>query len=158
GLRSPTGAPLQIVHQDISPTNIMLAYNGAAKLLDFGIARAGAFVEDDAARGMVNGKVPYLAPEQIELRPFDHRVDIFSLGAVMHEMTTGVRLFQAKNDIRRMKRLLAEPIPPPSVVNAAVPRELDRIVMTALAIDPAARYATAGLMAGDLERTLIGAR
>jgi serine/threonine-protein kinase len=157
-LRSLDGARLQIVHQDVSPTNIMLAYNGTAKLLDFGIARAASFAEEEKKTGVIKGKVSYLAPEQVRLRPLDHRVDIFALGAVLHEMLTGVRLFQAKNDIRRLKQLLEQPIHPPSAVNAAIPRELDRIVMKALELEPAQRYESAAVMASDLERTLIAAR
>jgi serine/threonine-protein kinase len=157
-LRNPEGSPLQLVHQDVSPTNIMLAYNGTAKLLDFGIARAASFAEEEKKTGVIKGKVSYLAPEQVRQRPLDHRVDIFALGAVLHEMLTGVRLFQAKNDIRRLKQLLEQPIPPPSAVNAAIPPELDRIVMKALEIEPGRRYESAAAMAGDLERTLIGAR
>src|SRR5262249_37017607 len=115
-LRSLDGAPLQIVHQDVSPTNIMLAYNGTAKLLDFGIARAASFAEEEKKTGVVKGKVSYLAPEQVRQKPLDHRVDVFALGAVLHEMLTGVRLFQARNDVRRFKQLLEQPIPPPSAV------------------------------------------
>jgi serine/threonine-protein kinase len=157
-LQGPDGAPLEIVHQDISPTNIMLAFNGTVKVLDFGIARAASFAEEEAKKGLIKGKVAYLAPEQVNLQPFDHRIDIFALGIVMHEMMTGVRLFQAKNDINKMRQLLAAPIPPPSSINAAVPRELDRIVMKALEVDPAQRYQTATAMANDLERTMIAAR
>jgi serine/threonine protein kinase len=157
-LRGPDGAALHIVHQDISPTNVMLAYNGTVKLLDFGIARAASFAEDERKKGSIRGKVSYLAPEQVNMRPIDHRADIFALGTVMHEMLTGVRLFQAKNDVGRMRQLLAQPIPPPSSVNAAIPRELDRIVMQALEVDPDRRYASAATMAADLERTLIAAR
>jgi serine/threonine-protein kinase len=157
-LKGPDGAPLEIVHQDISPTNIMLAFNGTVKVLDFGIARAASFAEEEAKKGLIKGKVSYLAPEQVNLQPFDHRIDIFALGIVMHEMMTGTRLFQAKNDITKMRQLLASPIPPPSSINAAVPRELDRIVMKALEVDPAQRYQTAQAMAGDLERTMIAAR
>src|SRR5204863_3967050 len=75
-----------------------------------------------------------------------------------HEMMTGVRLFQAKNDIAKMRELLAKPIPLPSSINAAVPRELDRIVMKALDVDPTQRYQTTAAMASDLERTMIAAR
>ena len=157
-LKGPDGAALEIVHQDVSPTNIMLAYNGTVKILDFGIARAASFAEEEAKKGLIKGKVAYLAPEQVNLQPFDHRIDIFALGIVMHEMMTGARLFQAKNDITRMRELLAAPIPPPSSVNAAVPRELDRIVMKALEVDPTQRYQTAAAMANDLERTMIAAR
>jgi eukaryotic-like serine/threonine-protein kinase len=157
-LRGPDGAALEIVHQDVSPTNIMLAFNGTVKVLDFGIARAASFAEEEAKKGLIKGKVAYLAPEQVNMQPFDHRIDIFALGVVMHEMMTGQRLFQAKNDIVKMRQLLAQPIPLPSAVNAAVPRELDRIVMKALEVDPAQRYQTATAMAGDLERTMIAAR
>ena len=157
-LTGPDGTALEIVHQDVSPTNIMLAYNGTVKVLDFGIARAASFAEEEAKKGLIKGKVAYLAPEQVNLQPFDHRIDIFALGIVMHEMMTGARLFQAKNDINKMRQLLAQPIPPPSSINAAVPRELDRIVMKALEIDPEQRYQSATAMAADLERTMIAAR
>jgi eukaryotic-like serine/threonine-protein kinase len=157
-LHGPDGAPLEIVHQDVSPTNIMLAYNGTVKILDFGIARAASFAEEEAKKGLIKGKVSYLSPEQIHVRPFDARADVFALGVVFHEMLTGRRLFQAKNDISRMRQLLAAPIPPPSALNAAIPRELDRIVMHALELDPLTRYQSAADMGADLERTLIAAR
>src|SRR5450432_444782 len=157
-LRGPDGGALEIVHQDVSPTNIMLAFNGTVKILDFGIARAASFAEEEAKKGLIKGKVAYLAPEQVNLQPFDHRIDIFALGIVMHEMMTGARLFQAKNDVTKMRQLLAQPIPPPSAINAAVPRELDRIVMKALEVDPTQRYGSATAMANDLERTMIAAR
>jgi serine/threonine protein kinase len=157
-LRGPDGTALEIVHQDISPTNIMLAFNGTVKILDFGIARAASFAEEEAKKGLIKGKVAYLSPEQVNLQPFDHRIDIFALGICMHEMMTGVRLFQAKNDVGKMRELLAKPIPLPSSINAAVPRELDRIVMKALEVDPAQRYPTTAAMAADLERTMIAAR
>ena len=110
-LSGPDGAPLEIVHQDVSPTNIMLAFNGTVKILDFGIARAASFAEEEAKKGLIKGKVAYLAPEQVNLQPFDHRIDIFALGIVMHEMMTGARLFQAKNDINKMRQLLAQLLP-----------------------------------------------
>lgn len=157
-LHGPDGVPLEIVHQDISPTNIMLAYNGTVKILDFGIARAASFAEEEARKGLIKGKVGYLSPEQIHVRPFDSRADVFALGVVFHEMLTGRRLFQAKNDITRMRQLLSQTVSPPSAMNAGIPRELDRIVMRALEMEPEARYQTTADMASDLERTLIAAR
>jgi serine/threonine-protein kinase len=157
-LSGPDGAPLEIVHQDISPTNIMLAYNGTVKILDFGIARAASFAEEEAKKGLIKGKVSYLSPEQINVRPFDSRADLFALGVVFHEMLTGRRLFQAKNDITRMRQLLSQTVLPPSALNAGIPRELDRIVMRSLEMDPKDRYQSAADMASDLERTLIAAR
>jgi serine/threonine protein kinase len=157
-LRGYDGEPLEIVHQDISPTNIMLAFTGTVKILDFGIARAAEFAEEEAKKGMIKGKVSYLSPEQIFVRPFDARADIFALGVVFHEMLTGRRLFQSRNDINKMRELLAAPILPPSAIDAMIPRELDRIVMKALEIDPKDRYQSSADMAADLERTLIAAR
>jgi serine/threonine protein kinase len=157
-LHGPDGRPLEIVHQDISPTNIMLAYTGTVKILDFGIARAASFAEEEAKKGLIKGKVSYLSPEQIHVRPFDARADVFALGVVFHEMLTGRRLFQAKNDIGKMRQLLAAPIAPPSSLNATIPRELDRIVMRALSIDVTQRFQSVADMASDLERTLIAAR
>ena len=157
-LRGNSGEPLEIVHQDISPTNIMLAFTGTVKILDFGIARAAEFAEEEAKKGLIKGKVSYLSPEQIFVRPFDARADIFALGVVFHEMLTGRRLFQSRNDITKMRELLAAPILPPSAFDAMIPREIDRIVMRSLAIDPKDRYQSAADMAADLERTLIAAR
>jgi serine/threonine protein kinase len=157
-LHGPDGVALEIVHQDISPTNIMLAYTGTVKILDFGIARAASFAEEEAKKGLIKGKVSYLSPEQINVRPFDARADVFALGVVFHEMLTGRRLFQAKNDITKMRQLLAQKILPPSAMNATIPRELDRIVMRSLSIDVNERYQTTADMASDLERTLIAAR
>ena len=157
-LRGPDGMPLEIVHQDISPTNIMLAFTGTVKILDFGIARAAEFAEEEAKKGLIKGKVSYLSPEQVYVRPFDARADVFALGVVFHEMLTGRRLFQSRNDITKMRELLAAPILPPSAIDAMIPRELDRIVMQALEIDPKDRYQSAADMAADLERTLIAAR
>ena len=82
----------------------MLAFTGTVKILDFGIARAAAFAEEEAKKGLIKGKVSYLSPEQIYVRPFDARADIFALGVVFHEMLTGRRLFQAKNDITQDAR------------------------------------------------------
>jgi serine/threonine-protein kinase len=157
-LHGPDGMPLEIVHQDISPTNIMLSFTGTVKILDFGIARAAEFAEEEAKKGMIKGKVSYLSPEQIYVRPFDARADVFALGVVFHEMLTGRRLFQSKNDITKMRELLAAPILPPSAIDAMIPRELDRIVMKSLEIDPKDRYQSAADMAADIERTLIAAR
>jgi serine/threonine protein kinase len=157
-LRDPEGVPLEIVHQDISPTNIMLAFNGTVKILDFGIARAASFAEEEAKKGLIKGKVSYLSPEQIFVRPFDCRADVFALGVVFHEMLTGRRLFQSRNDLSKMRELLQAPILVPSAIDASIPRELDRITMRALELDPNKRYQSTADMAADLERTLIAAR
>ncbi|HXI58229.1 MAG TPA: serine/threonine-protein kinase [Polyangia bacterium] len=157
-LAGADGAPLEIIHRDISPPNIMLAFNGTAKVVDFGIARAASFAEAETRDGIIKGKVSYLAPEQINRQPIDARVDVFATGVLMHEMLTGRRLFTTNNELAKMRQLLMQPSAPPSAVNASIPRELDRIALRALERDPARRYPSAAAMAADLERTLIAAR
>jgi serine/threonine-protein kinase len=157
-LTGADGTPLEIIHRDVSPPNIMLAFNGTAKVVDFGIARAAYFAEAESRSGVIKGKVSYLAPEQINRQPMDGRVDVFATGVVLHEMLTGAKLFQASNELGKMRALLAQPTPPPSSVNATIPRELDRIVLRALERDRERRYPSAAAMANDLERTLIAAR
>lgn len=151
-LQGPDGQPLQIIHRDISPTNIMLAENGSVKILDFGIAHAVGF--EDVDGHTVKGKVAYLAPEQIVLAPLDGRSDLFALGCVFYEMLTGGMAFRAKNDLARKRELLAIPTEPPSRANPDVPPGIDRIVLRALERDPAARYASAAEMLVDVENYL----
>ncbi|HEX3698678.1 MAG TPA: serine/threonine-protein kinase [Polyangia bacterium] len=157
-LTGPDGAPLEIIHRDISPPNIMLAWSGTAKVVDFGIARAAYFAQEEIRQGIIKGKVSYLAPEQINRLPMDGRVDVFATGVVLHEMLTGRKLFNTNNELAKMRQLLAKPTPPPSSVDATIPRELDRIVLRALERDPNQRYPSAAAMADDIERTLIAAR
>lgn len=149
------GKPLEIIHRDVTPANLMLGFNGAVKVLDFGIARAAEELkETKTLAGAVKGKVAYLAPEQIHRHPVDHRIDIYALGVVLHECLTGQRLFKADNPLAAMKAILEMPIPPPSSINAAVPKRVDQIVARALARDPNVRYANAKAMALDLESAL----
>ncbi len=159
-LKSPDGKALGIVHRDVTPSNIMIAYTGAVKLLDFGIAR----VADEARTsttdaGQVKGKSSYLAPEQLKAgAPIDGRVDIFTVGIVLHEALTGKRLFKGTNPLQTMKLVQEMEVPTPSKVNPAVPRRLDEIVMRALQRKPEARYASANDMAEALEQFLIEQR
>jgi serine/threonine protein kinase len=152
------GRPLGIIHRDVSPTNIMVAYTGTVKVLDFGIARAAEGRETNTQVGTLKGKVSYLAPEQIQLGAIDHRVDIFALGIVLHEMLTGRRLIKAQTDMQRMKMILEMPIPRPSAANPGVRPKLEHIVMHALERNPDRRYSSAAEMASDLESYLIDER
>lgn len=149
------GNPLQIIHRDVTPANIMLGFNGAVKVLDFGIARAAEEVKETKTQaGAVKGKVAYLAPEQIHRRPVDHRIDVFALGVVLHECLTGQRLFKADHPLAAMKAILEMPVPPPSSINAGVTPKVDAIVARALARDPDLRYSSCKAMALDLETAL----
>lgn len=149
------GKPLQIIHRDVTPANLMVGFNGAVKVLDFGIARAADEVKETRTQaGAVKGKVAYLAPEQINRKPIDHRIDVFAMGIVLHECLTGQRLFKADNPLAAMKAILDMPVPPPSSINAAVSKRVDQIVARALSRDPELRYQNAKAMALDLESAL----
>lgn len=151
------GSPLQIIHRDVTPANLMIGFNGAVKVLDFGIARAAdEIVGANTQPGTLKGKVAYLAPEQLQREKIDHRVDIFTLGIVLHECLTGERLFPGTEPLAAMKAILEQPIPKPSSINSLVPPKVDEIVGRALARQRNLRYQSAQAMALDLEAALHG--
>jgi serine/threonine-protein kinase len=146
-----------VIHRDVTPSNIVLTSTGSAKLLDFGIAKYESS-EVQTRHRMVKGKPAYLAPEAIEGRSFDARVDLFSVGVVLHEMLTLSPLFAADHELGVLHKALEMPIPRPSEIRPDVPPALDAIVMKALQRDPALRYATAASMARDLDEYVVGSR
>lgn len=134
-----TGKPFNIIHRDISPHNIMLTYDGAVKVIDFGIAKADSNSEATQA-GTIKGKLSYLAPEYLDGLELDPRYDEFAVGITLWEMLTGRKLFTAANDLAVLKQIQACKIPPPSKFNPHVPKELDNIVLKALSKDRNTRY------------------
>ena len=133
-LRSVGGQPLGIVHRDISPSNVMLAFHGGVTILDFGIARmAEGLRETQTQAGGIKGKISYMSPEQIRNETVDQRSDIFAVGVVLHEMLTGRRLFRGSSNFNAARKVVEMPIPLPSERNPTVPPALDRLVMRALA-------------------------
>jgi eukaryotic-like serine/threonine-protein kinase len=144
---------LHLIHRDVSPTNIVVTYQGEVKLLDFGVARA-VDRKDLTAPGVVKGKAAYCSPEQIGELEMDSRSDIFSLGAVMFEIPTGKQLFVRATQMATYYAVAAGEAPPPSSLRPEVPSEVDRIVAKALRVSPDERYQTAREMRGDLERLL----
>lgn len=146
---SMDGTPLNIVHRDISPQNIMVRGDGVTKVVDFGIAKA-ANRSTRTATGMLKGKLQYMAPEQIRGDNIDGRADQFALGAVLWEMTTNQRLFKGDNELKTLEKILKEPVPVPSQVVPGFPPLLEQVVMRMLQRDPADRYPRLADAANDL--------
>ncbi len=138
-LSDPGGRPLNVVHQDVSPHNVMISYEGDVKLLDFGIARVGEVAEEEAGR-LAGGKFAYMAPEQAQGHTVDARSDIFAAGIILYELITGQRLYAGKDRSEKMRMVRNAEIPPPRAVNPEIPARLEEILLRALARDPAERY------------------
>jgi serine/threonine protein kinase len=140
--RRPDGSPLGLIHRDVSPNNIMLSHEGGVKLVDFGVAMAIAR-SAKTTPGAIKGNVRYMSPEQSLGEPLDARSDIFSLGIVLFELTTGTRFQREKDDYWAVQKMLNEPLPRPSERKPDYPPELERIVLKALAKNPADRFSNA---------------
>jgi serine/threonine protein kinase len=158
GLGDEDGQPLGIIHRDVSPSNVMLSYEGTVKLLDFGIAKALGDTGEAPRTNSLKGKYAYMAPEQTESDHVDHRIDIFATGIVLHEVLTGRRLFKGANDLQTIERVRRCEIRPPSQHNPACPPELDAAVMKALARDKNDRFQAAAEMADALDDIVHAAR
>jgi serine/threonine-protein kinase len=141
-LRDSEGDSLKVVHRDVSPQNLFLTYDGAVKVVDFGLVRT-AHCMHKTKTGIVKGKFAYLAPEALASKPLDRRADIWGLGVVLWELITQQRLFLRDSEADTVLAVATQSIEPPSVVRPGVPAALDKIVLKTLARDPAARYATA---------------
>lgn len=140
--RRPDGSPLGLIHRDVSPNNIMVSHEGGVKLVDFGVAMAIAR-SAKTTPGAIKGNVRYMSPEQSLGERLDPRSDIFSLAIVLFELTTGTRFQREKDDYWAVQKMLNEPLPRPSERKSDYPPELERIVMKALAKNPADRFSSA---------------
>jgi serine/threonine protein kinase len=151
------GRPLRLVHRDVSLTNIMVTHDGGVKVVDFGIARSTLSTQHTLP-GTVRGKPSYMAPEQCRGEVVDHRSDVFSLGVVLYELTTGLRCFEGATDFDRMLAVVRGAFQRPSVVVPEFPRDLEHVILTALALEPEDRYASCAALVAALEEILCERR
>lgn len=147
----PDNKPLGIVHRDVTPANILVAYDGNVKVADFGIAKATIQTVKTQA-GALKGKVPYMSPEQCTGKIVDRRSDVFALGIVLYELVTVRRLFKGINEFETMSAIVDGDIPRPSKFREDLPMPLEEIILKALARKPADRYQSADAMRYALER------
>jgi eukaryotic-like serine/threonine-protein kinase len=145
------GQPLNIVHRDVTPENIMVSFDGEVKVLDFGIAKAENLVSETRA-GEIKGKLGYLSPEQITGKPVDHRSDLFSLGTVLYEWSTSHKLFTGRSDVDVLRAVIEGKIYPPSYFKEDVPEAAEAIIMKALNRNREERYQTAWELQYDIDQ------
>ncbi len=147
---SRSGAPLGVIHRDISPQNILLSFEGEVKVVDFGLAKASGRATQTQA-GVVKGKLAYLSPQQALGQDLDGRTDLYSLGLVLFELLTGRRVYDRPNDVDTILAVQAGEVPPLRRVDPHMPPHLEAIVARALERDPDLRYPTGMELHDDLE-------
>ena len=146
----PGGEPLNIVHRDVSPSNVLISYDGAVKVSDFGIAK-WTFQRTQTQEGALKGKFAYMSPEQCRGQPIDRRSDVFALGTLLYELTTGEAPFGAATDFEILTQIISGAPAPPAWPDREYPAALAAIVMRALAREPGDRYPTAQAFQLELE-------
>jgi eukaryotic-like serine/threonine-protein kinase len=149
------GRALQVVHRDATPHNVFITYEGAVKVVDFGVAKALGRLNLTVDGGLVKGKLAYMSPEQVAGAEVDRRTDVFALGVVLWELVTGRRLFWRQSDVETYEAVRRAVVPAPRVLRKDCPATLERIIVTALATDLDARYPTAHSLAQALRQLLV---
>ena len=144
------GTLLNIIHRDVSPHNVVLTYAGEVKVVDFGVAKANSQIARTRT-GVLKGKTAYMSPEQAMGEPLDRRTDVFSIGILLWELTTGRWLYRRKTELETLKAVVENDAPRPSTVRDDYPEDLEKIVMKALARSPDERWSTAGELRGALD-------
>ena len=156
GATDPGGKPLHLVHRDISPQNIMVRRDGVTKVVDFGIAK----VSSDGVRtktGIIKGKLAYMSPEQLKAEVLDGRSDLYALGVVAWELTTGRRMFHNVPDVDIFKTIMDGAFAKPTDLIADFPKSLEAAIMKTLALNPADRFQTGQEMADALDAVVVAA-
>ena len=141
------GNALGLIHRDISPSNVLLSQSGEVKLTDFGIAKRH---NDASAITSIKGKFAYMSPEQALAKPLTGRSDVYSLAVVLYELTTGRRLYSSMNDFDALRLVRKGKYPRPRSVDPNMSRELEAILLEAMALDPGDRFASAGELGAAL--------
>ena len=155
--RGMDGTPLQVVHRDVSPQNILVAIDGSVRLTDFGIARAAERLVHTST-GQLKGKLRYMPPEQALGQPIDRRADIFALGIVLWELLSGDRFYQGDSELDVFRSVAEGRVVPLSQIDPTTPKVLDQILLYALAPNVEHRFLTAQAFANALERYVMDAR
>ena len=152
--KTETGEPLEIVHRDVSPQNVLIGTDGVARVLDFGIARAAVRLES-TREGVIKGKLAYMPPEQLGGMPVTRQADVYASAVILWELLAGRRLFLRGDDGQSVliDKMLRGTIEPPSDHTAGVSKELDAITLRALDREPANRFTSAREMALALEKS-----
>jgi serine/threonine protein kinase len=153
-LADRNGVPLQLVHRDVSPPNVLVTKHGEVKIVDFGLAKATSQLEPSQP-GVIKGKFAYLSPEAALGEEVDSRTDIFAVGIILWELLASRRLFTGENEAQIVHKVQTANVPPISQINRSVPPELEAIVHRALARDRRDRYATARELGQDLSRFMF---
>ena len=153
-LRGKNGQLLGLVHRDVTPHNLFITYDGYTKVVDFGIAKVADRLSSTRA-GTLKGKLAYMSPEQVRGAEIDRTTDIFALGVVLWELTTGHRLFRMDTDLDTLERVQACVVPPPSTLVANYPVELESVIMKALAKRKEDRFQTAREFSRALQAVLM---
>jgi serine/threonine protein kinase len=144
------GRSLEIVHRDVTPQNIVVNFDGSVKVVDFGIAKA-ATREVETMAGTLKGKIGYMSPEQCKGTNVDRRSDIFAIGIILFELTTGKRLYHERSDFDTLKKIIEGPVPSPRDLLPFYPAFLNAIVVRCLQKNPDDRYQTARDLHSDLD-------
>jgi serine/threonine protein kinase len=154
GLVDAKGESLHIVHRDMSPPNVLITRYGEVKIVDFGLAKANSQLERSEP-GIIKGKFSYLSPEAAQGLPVDGRTDIFAVGIILWELLAGRRLFMGETDLETVRMVQSARVPSIRQFNAKVSKDLEEVMMRALAGDPARRYQSARDFGRDLNQILF---